>query len=168
MRVSDETLEARLDRIEKRLALYDLITSYGPAVDSGSPTTTSELWDEEGTYDFGDATLDGREQIEAMVIGRAHQGLIHGGAAHMMGFPKIHMDGDRAVVTGYSTVYRFREGRFEAWRVSANRWELSWTGARWLVDRRRAYLLNGQESARALLRAADDSVFQPDAVLPDA
>ena len=150
--MSDEDLAARVERIERRLALYDLIASYGPAVDSGSAEATAALWHEEGSYDFGDAVLAGRSQIEAMVRGRQHQGLIAEGAAHMLGFPHAEIDGDRAVVTGYSQVCRQHDGQFEVWRVSANRWELSWDGSGWKVDRRRAYLLNGQEAARALLR----------------
>ncbi len=152
MASSDEALARRVERIERQLALYDLIASYGPAVDSGSAEATAALWSEDGSYDFGDAVLSGRAQIEAMVRGRRHQGLIGEGVAHMLGFPRVAIDGDRAVVTGYSQVCRHREGRFEVWRVSANRWELSWDGTGWRVDRRQAYLLNGQEAARALLR----------------
>lgn len=87
-----------------------------------------------------------------MVRGSHHQGLIAEGAAHLLGFPRVEIDGDRAVVTGYSQVCRHRDGGFEVWRVSANRWELTWDGRAWQVDRRLAYLLNGQEAARALLR----------------
>ncbi len=160
MASSDEALALRVERIERQLALYDLIASYGPAVDSGSAEATAALWNEGGSYDFGDAVLSGRSQIEAMVRGSRHQGLIGEGAAHMLGFPHVAIDGDRAVVTGYSQVCRHREGRFEVWRVSANRWELSWDGAGWRVDRRQAYLLNGQEAARALLRpeASDEGL----------
>lgn len=150
-----ESVEARLDRIERRVALYDLIASYGPSVDSGSPAWTGSLWAEPGIYDFGDAVLDGRAAIEAMVAGPNHQGLIHQGAAHMMGFPLIRIDGDRAVAVHYSQVIRHRDGRFEVWRTSANRWELTWVDGRWQVDRRRAYLLDGREAARVLLRIDD-------------
>lgn len=160
MASGDEDLAARVERIERRLALYDLIASYGPAVDSGSAEATGAIWNEEGSYDFGDAVLSGRAQIEAMVRGKQHQGLIAEGAAHMLGFPHAVIEGDRAVVTGYSQVCRHHDGRFEVWRVSANRWELSWDGTGWRVDRRRAYLLNGRDSARALLRP-DDSEVRP-------
>ncbi len=144
-------LSERVERIERRLALYDLIASYGPAVDSGSGRAAAELWNPGGSYDYGDAILTGRPAIEAMVSGHHHQGLIQGGAAHLIGFPTVDIDGDRAVVTGYSQVCRHRDGRFELWRVSANRWELSWDGSTWKVDSRAAYPLDGREAARALL-----------------
>ncbi|MDA8045222.1 MAG: nuclear transport factor 2 family protein [Actinomycetota bacterium] len=154
---SRDSVEERLERLERRAALYDLIASYGPAVDSGSAEWTASLWAEEGIYDFGDASLPGRAAVEAMVAGPNHQGLIHQGAAHMLGPPRVKIDGDRAVVVHHSQVVLQRDGKFEIWRVSANRWELRWVDGSWQVDRRRAYLLNGQERARALLRLDDEA-----------
>ena len=147
-------LVARLEQVERKLALYDFIASYGPAVDSGAADATAEMWAEAGTYDFGDPAhvLGSREAMRAMVEGRAHQSLIAHGAAHFIGFPKVEIDGDTAVVTGYSQVCRFVDDHFELWRVSANRWELTWTGDGWQVVMRTAYPLDGSEAARALLR----------------
>lgn len=145
-------LAERVDRIERRLALYDLIASYGPAVDSGSADAVASMWAEDGSYDFGEHTLSGREAVRAMVNGSPHQGLIAQGAAHFLGFPRVEIDGDRAVVTGYSQVCRHEDGRYYLWRVSANRWELTWDGDGWTVESRRAYVLDGREAARALLR----------------
>jgi hypothetical protein len=149
--VGSEDLADRLERIERRLAVYDLIAAYGPAVDSGSAETTAELWESDGTYDFGDAVLEGRPAVAAMVRSRQHQTLINGGAAHVLGHPKVDVNGDRAVATCYSQVCRFEEGRFVLWRVSANRWELAWDGSGWKVVSRTARLLDGRESARILL-----------------
>lgn len=145
--------EERLRRIERRLALYDLIATYGPAVDSGSADAAAGLWAEDGLYDFGDAALEGPTEVAGMVRSDRHQALINRGAAHMLGFPLIHLDDDaeRAVVTGYSQVCLQEDGRFYVWRVSANRWELSWNGSAWEVQSRRAYLLDGRDAARALL-----------------
>lgn len=155
--MSGESVEERLERMERRLALYDLIASYGPSVDSGSAEWTGRLWANDGVYDFGDAVLDGRSAIEAMVAGPNHQGLIHQGAAHMMGFPLVRIDGDKAVAVHYSQVILYREGGFHIWRTSANRWDLTWADGSWQVERRRAYLLDGREAARALLRIDGES-----------
>lgn len=149
--MEQEGLATRVEQIERRLALYDLVASYGPAVDSGSAERTAGMWAEGGTYDFGNAVLTGRDQIAAMIRSRPHQELIAGGAAHMLGLPAITIDGDHAIVTGYSQVCRHVDGRYEVWRVSANRWELTWTDGAWRVERRQAYILDGRESARALL-----------------
>lgn len=146
------------------MAVYDLIASYGPAVDSGAAAATASLWEPDGTYDFGDAVLTGRAGIEAMVEGRHHQGLIHSGAAHLLGIPHVRIDGDQAVVTGYSQVCRYEDGRFILWRVSANRWNLVWRDSGWKVVSRTARVLDGGESARAILAAG---VLGNDRVSPD-
>lgn len=152
------SLEERIGRIERRLALYDLIASYGPSVDSGSGASAAQLWSDDGVYDYGDSMLEGADAVAGMVRGPAHQGLIHQGAAHMLGFPAVRCNAecDQATVTGYSQVCRHEDGKFYLWRVSANSWECRWDGERWVVDRRRAYLLNGQERSRVLLREGID------------
>ena len=159
-----QRLADRLTALERRMAVYDLVASYGPAVDSGAAATTASLWEPDGTYDFGDAVLTGRAGIQAMVEGRQHQELIHGGAAHLLGFPHVEIDGDRAVVTGYSQVCRFEDGRFVLWRVSAKRWNLVWHDSGWKVVSRTARVLDGAESARAILAAGilGDSQGSPD------
>lgn len=146
-------LEARLRRVERRLALYDLIASYGPAVDSGSADAASGLWADDGSYDFGEATLEGRDAIAEMVRGSRHQTLIRRGAAHMLGFPLVDLDAEaeHATVTGYSQVCLYEQDRFYVWRVSANRWELEWNGSAWKVNSRRTYVLDGRDAARTLL-----------------
>lgn len=156
----NEQILARLEQLEKRVALYDLIASYGPAVDSGSAEAAGTLWGEEGTYDYGDHTLVGRSAVEAMVKGPQHQSLIADGAAHLLSFPMVQIDGDGATVTCYSQVWIHKDKRFVAWRVSANRWELSWDGAAWQVESRQTYPLNGDEKARALLAQAVAGIGQ--------
>ncbi len=95
-------LERRLAAAEDRLALFQLVASYGPAVDSGSAAETARLWTENGVYDTYPKVLEGRAAIEGMVTGELHQQIIDGGAAHLLGLPHIEIDGDTAVVTNYS------------------------------------------------------------------
>lgn len=149
--MTTDDLEDRVERLERELALYRLIATYGPAVDSGTAGVAAGLWSENGTYDFGDGVLEGSAAIDAMVEGRAHQSLIHEGVAHMLGLPLVQMDGDRATVTCYSQVCRKADHGFRVWRVSANRWELTWAEGAWRTLRRRAYVLDGSERARLLL-----------------
>lgn len=149
--MASEDLESRVERLERELALYRLIATYGPAVDSGSASAAAALWADDGNYDFGDGVLEGAGAVEAMIEGRAHQSLIHEGVAHMLGIPLVDIDGDHAVVTCYSQVCRRVEDGFRVWRVSANRWELNWDVGRWRTTERRAYVLDGSERARLLL-----------------
>ena len=59
------------------------------------------------------------------------------GCAHVMSPHHITLDGAKAVATGYSTVFRKNGEAYEAWRVSANRWELArQSDGSWLVDLR--------------------------------
>lgn len=67
MAAQEGDLGVRLERIGRRLALYDLIATYGPAVDSGSADAAAGIWDADGGYDYGEHTLHGQEEIRAMV-----------------------------------------------------------------------------------------------------
>jgi hypothetical protein len=146
-------LEHRLRELEDRLAIYNLIATYGPIVDSGSDDALAEVFREDAVYDADPGPMEGRPAIAAMVRSRGHQGLIQSGAAHVMALPVVHVDGDRAVATGYSRVYRADgQGGFEVWRVSANRWELERDGAGWRTVHRVNRLLDGRDESRQMLR----------------
>ena len=151
------TVDERLDDLESRLQILDLVARYGPAVDSGHARAVADLWVEEGTYSYtlGDGTdvLAGHDGLREMVRGAMHQGIIGDGAAHLMGLPVVEVCGDRAVATGYSTLVRHhpQDGSFRIDRISANRWEFVRTGGTWRVTDRVNLLLDGRESSRFLL-----------------
>ncbi len=161
-------LEARLGEMEDHIALYQLMTAYGPLVDSGDAEATAALWLEDGIYDWGggpptvaDAPVKegaagaayGRAAIAEMVRGPFHQDIIAGGAGHVIGLPHIILDGDNAVATSYSRLYRRDGDNFRVWRVAANRWEFARTADGWRVKSRINRVLDGGEEARTLLRA---------------
>ncbi len=146
-------LEQRIEALEDQLALLHLVSTYGPAVDSGTAEVVAGLWTEEGVYDVDiPGPLRGRGEIAGMVRGEGHQGLIHNGAAHVLSMPHVVVDGDRAVVTGYSRVYAHRDDGFGVWRVSANRWECVRTDEGWRVELRINRPLDGAEESREILR----------------
>ena len=146
-------LAARLRELEDRLAIYDLIASYGPIVDSGSDDAVAQVFREDSVYDSDPSPMEGRPAISAMVRSDGHQGLIHSGSAHVMALPVVRVDGDRAVATGYSRVYRADgKGGFEVWRVSANRWELERGPDGWRTVHRVNRLLDGRDESRQILR----------------
>jgi hypothetical protein len=149
-------LEERVAVLEDQLALYRLISTYGPAVDTGSGAEAGALWAEDGAYEFDTSRLDGPQGISAMVAGETHQGLIRQGCAHILALPVLTVDGDEATATGYSRVYRHVGDGYEVWRVSANHWRFRRTPAGWKVVHRVNRTIDGSPEARRILRSAFD------------
>jgi hypothetical protein len=145
-------LEERVAVLEDQVELYQLISSYGPAVDSGSGDVAAGIWTEDGTYDTIPKPLEGRAAIRAMVHGDGHQSLIHRGCAHVMALPFVTVDGDHAVATGYSRVYLHGDDGFGVWRASANRWEFVRGPQGWRATHRVNRALDGDDDARRILR----------------
>jgi hypothetical protein len=161
-------LEGRLSELEDQVALYQLMSAYGPLVDSGDAEATAALWVEDGIYDWGGGPKPApgapmkegaagaaysQAAIADMVRGPYHQEIIHGGSGHVIGLPHIVLDGDTAVATSYSRLYRRDGENFRVWRVGANRWEFVRTPQGWRVKNRVNRVLNGDEEPRRLLRS---------------
>jgi uncharacterized protein (TIGR02246 family) len=143
--------------LEDEREIVRLISSYGPAVDSGQSEAAAAIWTEDGVYDTDSVVWRGRAEIAAMVEGSQHQQLIAEGAAHVVGVPHVRISGHRAVATCYSRVFRHVDGGFEVWRVAVNRWELVRTPEGWRTAYRTNRLINGSAAARELLgRAQED------------
>lgn len=146
--------EAHLREAQDRLEILQLVATYGPAVDSGAADATAGLWVHDGVYDTYPHVFAGQEEIAAMVGGERHQGLIHNGAAHLLGIPHITIDADTAVVTNYSQLVRRdpNTDSFTLWRTGVNRWELRReANGEWKVVHRANRQLDGTPEARALL-----------------
>ncbi|MFM7784968.1 MAG: nuclear transport factor 2 family protein [Gammaproteobacteria bacterium] len=149
-------LEARLSELEDCEAIRNLVASYGPLADSGDAEGVAALWAEDGVYAVGGFGENaGREAVAALIRAPFHQQLMQDGCAHALGPVHIRIEGDRALAIGYSVVFHRTGESFEAWRVSANRWELEKRNGRWQVRRRRNALLDGDAAARALLAPTD-------------
>jgi hypothetical protein len=132
------------------------MTSYGPAVDSGSADEAGDLWTADGTYetDGGPGVMEGSAGVAAMVRGRGHQSLLPN-CAHQVGPGVVKVDGDRAQATTYSRVY-LREGDdYRVWRVAVNEWHFVRTVAGWKVQRRVNRSLGHPESTGLLRHALD-------------
>jgi hypothetical protein len=145
-------LEERVALLEDQVELYQLISSYGPAVDSGSGDVAAGIWTEDGTYDTIPHPLNGREELRAMVAGDGHQSLIANGCAHVMALPHLVVDGDTAVATGYSRVYLSDGDGFRVWRASSNRWEFVRRPEGWRAVSRVNRAIDGSPEAREILR----------------
>jgi hypothetical protein len=144
-------LERRIALLEDQVAIYQLMATYGPAADSGSTEHAISLWTEDGIYDLHSRVMTGRGEIAQELEGEWHQGLIAQGSGHIVSMPHVVIDGDAAVATCHSRLYR-REG--EGYRViscSANRWEFARGPQGWRVTRRVSRQLDGSAQSHAVL-----------------
>lgn len=149
-------LESRLAELEDREAIRNLIARYGPLADTGNAAAIAALWAEDGIYEVGGyGEHRGHAAIAALFTGGMHLELMRDGCAHLLGPLHVHLDGTQATAVGHSCVFRRRDAGFEAWRVSANRWELRKTDSGWHVTRRINRPLDGSEAARRLLVPGD-------------
>lgn len=146
-------LERRVATLEDELAIHRLIVSYGFAVDTGDAAATGALFTEDGLYDV-DTTLimRGRDGVEQMVRGPRHQSLLPN-CAHTIGPAVVQVDGDRAVATAYSRIYKREDEAFSLWRLSFNRFELERRDGRWQIARRTTRLLGHDEAHPLFTRA---------------
>jgi hypothetical protein len=150
-------LERRVKHLEDQQSIYRLVSSYGPAMDTGSGPECGSLWADDGVYEFDDKRAHGPAGVAAMAEAEYQQQLILEGCAHVMAMPLVEVDGDTAVATCYSRVYRNGDDGYWIWRVSANRWELVRTPEGWRVKRRTNHTLDGRPEAREILRQAIDA-----------
>lgn len=148
-----QTLEERLQLLEDREAIRNLIARYGPAADTGDGDGVAALWADDGSYQVGGMiNAQGRAEIAALMTSETHQALMADGCAHLLGPVAIELNGDTAVARGHSVVFRHTGSGFEPWRVSANRWDLERSDGDWHVRRRVNAPLDGSEAARLLFR----------------
>lgn len=153
------SVDERLDTLEHTvrqqgdvLAIYQVISRYGPTVDSVSPSGIASIWEEDGVYDSGGyPPMRGTQAIREMLGAPTHQALIARGCAHVMALPHVTVNGDRAVAIGYSQLLVLTDDAWVSERVSANRWELVRGTAGWRVTNRVNRTLDSSEQSRALL-----------------
>jgi hypothetical protein len=144
-------LEQRIKLLEDQVAIYQLMASYGPAVDSGSTERATSLWAEDGVYDLHSRVMAGRAAIAGELEGAWHQGLIAQGSGHIVSMPHVAIDGDHAVATCHSRLYRREGDIYCVLSVSANRWEFTRAAGGWQVTRRTSRRLDGSDASHALL-----------------
>lgn len=148
-------IEARLQAAEDQLEIIRLLSTYGPAVDSGASRAAAELWVEGGSYDVGGMNrFTGHDTLEALYEAETHQSLVRQGSAHITSTPQITLHGDRAEAVAYSLVIVRGEDGHVVWRASANHWELQRTDAGWRMVTRTNRVLDGSPDARELLKKA--------------
>ncbi|MFC5750802.1 nuclear transport factor 2 family protein [Actinomadura rugatobispora] len=148
-------LERRLREVEDRLAIYQLLMTYGPAADSGSDDVVRALHTEDAEYDSGLETFHGAAGIAEMIASLPlHRKIMAGGSGHMATLPAVRIDGDRAVALCHGMLQRFdrKADAFRVWRTTAVRLEFRRTAAGWRIHRRRNHLMDGSDSAHRHFR----------------
>lgn len=159
------SLEDRLQAIEDRLEILNLIAAHPPGADSASRASAASFWAEGGLIDMG----SGPKAYEAMMEILASPGFREAqkqGICHFTGLPHIAIDGDTAVAISYLQILAADpDGKpfelaahgaskgFKVCRLSANRWELVRTRAGWRIKSRTIRSMDNA-AARDLLREA--------------
>jgi hypothetical protein len=158
-------LEQRVRELEDRLAIYQLVASYGPSVDGGAVAEAGRLWTEDCWYDSDSSTagsdgVRGRAGIEGVA---KMCGDLDMGVAHITHLPIVTVDGDHATVVGHSNTFHQAGDEFHIARVASNRWELERIDGKWQVRVRRNRLLDGSGESKQVFveglreaQAADD------------
>lgn len=144
-------LEKRVEMLEDKLSIYDLLATYGPLVDSVCAEATADIWTNDAQYDFDGGYLAGNDALTGLVNLDTHTEYVNRGCAHVVSLPKLVVEGDRATATGYPRVYLNDGDGWKVERASANRWELLRTDRGWRVQSRTNRLLDGSDAARTLL-----------------
>lgn len=150
------SLLERVQLLEDKAAIQEVLTAYGPAVDAGDADAVGELWAEDAVYDIDIRVMEGRDAITEMVRTRPHQDYINEGCGHLLDPVHIRVDGDTAAATCHSMLLRrnLDSDSYRVWRVTANRFDLARIDGKWKIKRRTARVLNGSEEARELLARA--------------
>jgi hypothetical protein len=162
MMTGDQDLTKRVQMLEDRLDILQLIMSYPLALDSGAETHCRSVWAETGLFDRGSSDpaehsggyqgAYGVETIVEELNGPALQRARDSGLAHLMTTPHVVIEGDKAVATNYNQLVEHGQNGFHTTRVTANRWELVRQHGKWLIERRILRLLSGTREAQQLLR----------------
>lgn len=163
----NRTLEERLQAIEDRLDILNLIAGHPPGADSASRDYAASYWAEDGIIDM--SAERPAQNYTAMLSILDQPGFKEAqrqGICHFTGLPYIEIDGDRALATSYLQILAADpDGKpfelsahgasqgFRVLRLSANRWELARTPEGWRIERRTIRSMDNAAS-RELLRAA--------------
>ena len=92
-----KSVKDRLQAVEDRLAIAQLICGYGYAVDGCNAEAVGSFYAEDGVYAVaGSSTWEGREAVAGITASPGHLSLVTAGCAHISTNPYIVLDGDRA------------------------------------------------------------------------
>lgn len=155
MSIEDDiaALKGRVQQLEDTLAIFQLVATYGPSVDSGAVPEAGLLWTEDGYYDTdiqasAPQGTHGRDAINAMaeMIARSENGI-----AHVTYMPAVKVDGDRAIAVNHTSPCVAVGDDVRIARISSNRWELERIDGRWQTRLRTNRVLDGSAESKEVL-----------------
>lgn len=150
-------LEARVKLIEDKLAVYQLLSAFAPVIDGGGEEEAAEFYAEDGAYIMdvpGASSAMGRPAVLDIYRSDMHRGAVRQGISHMLGFPHVWLDGDRAEAVTYACILRKGEQGWGLARIAANKFKLRRDGSGWRIETRESRELTN-EQARAVFGTAN-------------
>jgi SnoaL-like domain len=169
MQKEELTIERRIQAIEDRLEIYNLIAAHPPSADTGAAHYADSVFTADAVFDRGPdlSGAVGNKAIGANLQSAGHQAAIAAGIAHFTSLPHITINGDTAVAVSYLQILTPKKSGenvevpnhggsrgYHIHRVVTNRWDLVRTASGWKIKRRTLRLVDGSEPAREILRAA--------------
>jgi ketosteroid isomerase-like protein len=151
--MTGHSIEQRLQALEDREAIRQVVCGYGYAVDGLNAEAVGSFYVDEGIYAVGDiGRIEGRATIEAITRDPGHLAYVAAGCAHISTAPYVVLDGDHAVATCHTMVNMHGENGFFIGRLSASRIELArQTDGRWKIVFRQNWMLDGNPAGSQLL-----------------
>ena len=151
--MTGHSIEQRLQALEDREAIRQVVCGYGYAVDGLNAEAVGSFYVDEGIYAVGDiGRIEGRATIEAITRDPGHLAYVAAGCAHISTAPYIVLDGDRAVATCHTMVNMHGEHGFFIGRLSASRVELArQTDGQWKIVYRQNWMLDGNPAGSQML-----------------
>jgi hypothetical protein len=148
---------ARLQKVEDHLAIYQLMSGYGYAVDGLNAGFIEAMYAPNGVYEVpGMLKYESAAEVATVTRDEGTLAYVKSGAAHTVPLPYVVIEGDRATATSYHIIIRkgaFGGDHHQIARASACRWDFSRKpdGSGWQVDYRKNIPLDGSPEGPALL-----------------
>lgn len=136
----NESLGARLRRLEDLEAIRDLFVEYGRLLDAGDIESFSSLFADDGQLQLGPlGSATGRPAIVELMT-RAIEGLV-GSSFHIISNPTIRLDGDTATAqVMWTVIHRQPDGSPRLTMIGHHRDELLRTADGWRFAKRRGFV----------------------------
>ncbi len=136
----NESLEARLRRLEDLMAIHQLFVDYGEHLDSGDFEAYAELFAEDGEVRLGPmGRATGRAQIRELMASQLTAAI--GSTFHIISSPRVTLDGDRATSTVmWSVAIMEADGLARVSMVGHHLDDLVRTAQGWRFQRRRGVI----------------------------